>query len=218
MIGNINAENPKAFWNSCEQQLYAIAGADTTGYERVVLAVRALTNDLHHIISLEQLIASWPSAQEMLNKVADTEGFSTSELPKDKIAGAAFAMREREIIGQTQHQEQLDRLESARHSGEDWVLLSEFGSIDAGLFDPFSSTEMHVESGYAMVSTVQSNPGTGSPNYVLAVIKLDPVTGELIDMEPGVEDWQEHSSPEDLYKNQKIVRGKIVSVAMRSEP
>ena len=84
-------------WRLAEQQLYPTILADPSAYQRYVLAVRGLADELSVVASPEALVASWPTsaprAAEHLRAVGDPGGEAMAEL----VAGAAFALREREI-------------------------------------------------------------------------------------------------------------------------
>ena len=84
-------------WRLAEQHLYPTILADPSAYQRYVLAVRGLADELSVVASPEALVASWPTsaprAAEHLRAVGDTGDAAVSEL----VAGAAFALREREI-------------------------------------------------------------------------------------------------------------------------
>ncbi|MEX3010634.1 hypothetical protein [Hoeflea sp. TYP-13] len=213
MDGKTSLGNARMYWDECERQLFAMVGMDADRYEKIILAVRALADEMRDISSIEQLTASWPQAGEMLSKAAAARGFSASMLPQDKVAGAAFALRQREINQQLQYQARRNLINSARQSGDDWVMLDESGNIESGNFDAYRSTEMHVASGYAVMSMVQVDPGSGAPEYVVAVVRLDPETGELLDAEPGIQDWMSHAQQAEFSENRDMVRQKIGSIS-----
>ncbi len=84
-------------WRLAEQQLYPTILADPSAYQRYVLAVRGLADELSVVASPEALVASWPTsaprAAEHLRAVGEPGHEAVAEL----VAGAAFALREREI-------------------------------------------------------------------------------------------------------------------------
>jgi hypothetical protein len=92
-------------WRFAEQQLYPTILADPSLYQRYVLAVRGLADELSVVASPEALVASWaassatPSerAAEHLRAVGGPDDDATAEV----VAGAAFALREREIHART---------------------------------------------------------------------------------------------------------------------
>ena len=84
-------------WRLAEQQLYPTILADPSAYQRYVLAVRGLADELSVVASPEALVASWPTsaprAAENLRAVGDPGDAGVAEL----VEGAAFALREREM-------------------------------------------------------------------------------------------------------------------------
>lgn len=64
-------------------------------------------------------------------------------------------------------------------------------------------------SGLAILSTVQANIQSGAPTFVAAVVRLDPASGELVDPEPGLEDWKEHDSREAFMASTAALRARI---------
>ncbi|MGI9384475.1 MAG: hypothetical protein ACR2PO_15080 [Methyloligellaceae bacterium] len=204
-----SVEATRALWAECERQLYPMAVSDAPGYQRAIMAARALADEMVAVDSIEQLVSMWPRAGEMLASVALARGLSARSLPQERIAGAAFALREREIVEQSQRQARQDRIEAASRAGKAWVVLDEFGNIDAGLIDPYRCTEMHIESGLAVVALVQPEPSLGTPSFVVTVVRLDPRTGDLLDADPGVEGWVEHTQQEDFVAHRDAVRARI---------
>lgn len=215
MVDKVSIDAARALWAEYEKQLYPMAISDSTGYQQALLAVRALADEMRNVASIEELVSMWPRAGEMLKSVVSTRGLSAWSLPQDGVAGAAFALREREIREHDQHQERQRRIGAACKSGDTWVVLDENGKIDSGLSDPYRCTEMHVASGLAVMSLVQPDPSLGTAIFVVTVIKLDPLTGELLDVDPGIEDWVEHAHQEDFVAHREAVRDRISSGAIK---
>ena len=214
MVDKVSIDAARALWAEYEKQVYPMAISDSTGYQQALLAVRALADEMRNVASIEELVSMWPRAGEMLKSVVSTRGLSAWSLPQDGVAGAAFALREREIREHDQHQERQRRIGAACKSGDTWVVLDENGKIDSGLSDPYRCTEMHVASGLAVMSLVQPDPSLGTAIFVVTVIKLDPLTGELLDADPGIEDW-EHAHQEDFVAHREAVRDRISSGAIK---
>ena len=215
MVDKVSIDAARALWAEYEKQLYPMVISDSTGYQQALLAVRALADEMRNVASIEELVSMWPRAGEMLKSVVSTRGLSAWSLPQDGVAGAAFALREREIREHDQHQELQRRIGAACKSGDTWVVLDENGKIDSGLSDPYRCTEMHVASGLAVTSLVQPDPSLGTAIFVVTVIKLDPLTGELLDADPGIEDWVEHAHQEDFVAHREAVRDRISSGAIK---
>lgn len=216
MAEEINIETTRAAWAASEQRLYPMVASNAEQYQKIVVAVRALADETRLATSIEQLATMWPNAHELLLSALSTRGLPTSSLPLDQIAGAAFALREREIKEQNQRQAQQENIDAARRSGEAWVVLAKSGKLESGLFDPYQCTEMHVASGLAVMSLVQPDPSSGLASFVMAVIKLDPLTGALLDAEPGIEDWTEHAQQEDFVAHRDAVRDRISSMTIEN--
>ena len=215
MVDKVSIDAARALWAEYEKQVYPMAISDSTGYQQALLAVRALADEMRNVASIEELVSMWPRAGEMLKSVVSTRGVSAWSLPQDGVAGAAFALREREIREHDQHQERQRRIGAACKSGDTWVVLDENGKIDSGLSDPYRCTERHVASGLAVMSLVQPDPSLGTAIFVVTVIKLDPLTGELLDADPGIEDWVEHAHQEDFVAHREAVRDRISSGAIK---
>ena len=97
----------------------------------------------------------------------------------EAVRDAAFCQRHREITREHGKEIALERLETARRRGDQWVLL--FDDVT-----PFGShrLEMHVRSGRAIHASAQTEP-MGEATYELEVVQLDPRDGAwLLDKPP----------------------------------
>jgi hypothetical protein len=205
----LSLETARSLWKESERQMYPLAVADAPRYQRIITIVRALADDMRQIDSIDDLIGHWPQAHEMLLGSATTHAFSTGGLPIEQVTGAAFALREREIMEQNSRKLLMERINKANLEADIWVTLDEAGNVNSGLMDPYRCTEMHLATGLALMSMTQSDPSTGEPIFVISVIKLDPVNGNLLDSSPGIEDWSEHSQQRDFITHRTQVREKI---------
>jgi hypothetical protein len=113
------------------------------------------------------------------------------DLPAVHGAGVGFALRDAELRASAHQGDQIQIVAEARSSGAAWAKLHETGDLSVGLADPYQSIELHLATGVAIVSAVESNPATMLPNYVLTVIRMDPVTAVPTDIDPGIVDVQE---------------------------
>jgi hypothetical protein len=88
-------------WRLAEQRLYPTILADPSAYQRYVLAVRGLADELSVVASPEALAASWATSSAASHRGAAEHlrevGGPDDEWAADLVAGAAFALREREI-------------------------------------------------------------------------------------------------------------------------
>jgi hypothetical protein len=103
-------------------------------------------------------------------------------------AGAAFALRYREVKAAAARGAVAARVQEATAKGERWVVLQEPPRGQAP--DPFASAvssrvELHVPTGVAIHSFVELDPDTYQSRYGVEAARLDPVSGELArDEEP----------------------------------
>ena len=84
-------------WRLAEQQLYPTILADPSAYQRYVLAVRGLADELSVVASPEALVASWPTSAPRAAEHLRAVGEPGDEAVAALVAGAAFALREREM-------------------------------------------------------------------------------------------------------------------------
>jgi hypothetical protein len=213
MVGGVSTvETARAAWSECERQLYAGTVFETSQYERAILAVRAVADHLRASASLEQLLNMWSRGTAEFDPLILATSPSLGPLLNRHIVGAAFALREREIREIDLRQTRLKRIEDARHSGDAWVLLDESGNLQAGLLAPYRSTEMHLATGLGVVSMVQQDPSLGTPIFVVAVVRIDLSSGELLDATPGIADWVEHASLEEFVAYRTALRERICTI------
>lgn len=207
--GNMLSASIRLGWAESERRLYPLATTNPARYEQAVRLVRAVADDLRDVGSTSGLLARWPDASAAVAVAAAERGLAVGDLPVEHIAGAAFALRNGELLAAEHRQRQRERIGEARDRGSAWVVLQERGSLEGGLIDPFQSLEMHLGTGLAIVTTVEMDPATGGPNYVLATARLDPASGTLVDADPGIADFTEHPDASSLRAARQELTGLI---------
>ncbi len=203
----------RAYWAECEQALFAGGGIEPSGYQRSILAIRATADGLKDIATNEALVAAWENGEERAKAAAGERGIALAGLPVFRIAGAAFGLRARAIDQSTLHQAGLERIGAARDSGRAWAVLEEKGDIDGGPYGTWRRTEMHLGSGYAIISAKQMDIASGAPMFVVSVARMDPASGTLVDTEPGIADWLELASTEEFIAERAGLQAKIEAMA-----
>ncbi len=196
----------RAFWTECERQLFSLAAMEGETYQQILRAIRAVSDQLRDISSVQELEAAWENADQYFQKAAESGAFAVHILPKEKIAGAAFALREREVIAEVQQIKKTTALKAALDDGKTWAILDESGDLQHGLLSPYRCTEVHLKSGLAVVSMTQADPANGATLRTLSVVRLDPANGSLVDAEPGISDWTEFDSIEAFTEERKKLR------------
>lgn len=200
-------------WTELEGQLYTGALSDPLRYEELLAAVRDLAKSLSHISELWELAAAWSEALRTGLSPFSREGPLYTDA---KMLGAAFSLRAREIQQLEANTSISRRLENARASQSTWVTLDEAGDLDAGIRSPFRKTEMHLASGWTIVSMVQPDQMHGVPVLVISMVKVDTATGKM-EATPGLDDWTEYNSRDEYLASRQAMRTKIEAMAGQPE-
>ncbi len=175
-------------WNVAERHLYPVVMARPDLYERYLALVRAMADDLGDVSTPEALAAAYGDAVARAGRTAARTGMLTEGLDLGVAAGAAFAVRYREIKAVAARDAVAARVREATAKGGRWVVLQEPAGERAP--DPFaanvsSRVELHIPTGVAIHSFVELDPETYEPRYGVEAARLDPSSGELArDEEP----------------------------------
>jgi hypothetical protein len=175
-------------WNVAERRLYPVVLARPDLYERYLTLVRLMADDLGELSTPEALAAAFGEAMARAARTAARGGISTHGLDLEVAAGAAFALRYREVKAAAARDAVAARVQEAAAKAEPWVVLQEPPGGQAP--DPFagavsSRVELYVPTGVAVHSYVELDPDTYQPRYGVEAARLDPVSGELArDEEP----------------------------------
>lgn len=178
-------------WNLAERHLYPVVMARPDLYERYLALVRAMADDLGGLSTPEALAAAFGEGGGVPQaaRTAARAGVPTEGLDLGVAAGAAFALRYREVKAAAARAAVAARVHEATTKGERWVVLQELSGGQAP--DPFaaavsSRVELHVPTGVAIHSFVELDPDTYLPRYGVEAARMDPVSGELArDEEPA---------------------------------
>lgn len=170
-----------ARWRAAEHQLYPLLLNDPAAYRRGVLAVRALADELVSAASGAALEAAWPAyagpggraAQVLAQSGAGSEEASLAEL----VAGAAFALRARELAAEADAAAVAARIAAAVAAGDEWVVLREIGRREHAAFGSYRRLEMHLPDGAGLHLCAELSPEDGRPVFVVEAVALDPASG-----------------------------------------
>jgi len=212
MTDEMTARALRSSWRAAEQALYSIGGGDVERYERTVKLVRAVVDELRDTESTVALVERWPDAGRIVAAAADRAGLVLGSLPVDQVAGAGFALRHAALQALESRRARADLVSAAREGGADWAVLHESGDLLAGFADPYGSTRMHLASGLAIVAGVQPDPSNGAAVHTLTVVQLDPLTGDVVDDDPGVADMA-YSDCASFRSAEIALRGLVEEVA-----
>ena len=202
----------RALWAESERRLYPLATTSPERYEHVIRLARATADRLNDVDGSAQLLPRWNDADSIVaNAIADA-GLPAGDFSPLDVAGLAFSVRMREVKEAEHRAQQVVRIDGARSQGAEWVQLHEKGALEHGLMDTYSSIEMHLASGAAMVCSVEQNPQSAAANFVLTVILMDVENGQMIDMDPGIFPMSEHDTADELTRAVSRARSTIAAL------
>ena len=82
---------------------------------------------------------------------------------------------------------------------------------DAGLADPYQCMELHLATGLAVVSTVEPDPSTMTPNYVVSVAAAGDEDSQTAAIDPASFEDLETPDPEQFQQNRQKMRQQVES-------
>ena len=162
-----------AHWNESERRLYPVATTNPDAYQSAVRLVRAVADALADVEDLDGLARRWERRAEMVDEAVRVTGdIAGYRLPEPEVLGAGFAIRRRELLAEQAERRRRERIAAAREAGQAWAVVHEQGDLRSGLVDPYQCIELHLATGLSVVSTVEPDPSTMTPTYVVMVVAL----------------------------------------------
>lgn len=170
-------------WRSAEERLYPVVMVRPDLYTKSIQLVRAVADRLREERTPADLLAAYGRAAQLVAEVVETSGLPAEELDLALVAGAAFSLRHRELVSESQRAEAIRRIQQAKERGERWAVIYE---TDPGMLPmPYRRLEMHLPSGAGLHAFVEEDPATSGPLYGVEAVQLDPATG----------DWEADAAP-----------------------
>lgn len=164
-------------WEEAERRLYPSMVAQPELVARSLGLVRAVADELREVETVEALAEAWGRGAEIAAAAASREG-STEEVPDlEIVAGAAFALRHRELVAEAERRDILRRIEEARDRNDAWVVLHESGMAEAPFPQPYRRVEMRLADGYALSLSAELDSDSGGIVHAVEGLRLDPATG-----------------------------------------
>lgn len=174
-------EQAVAAWRRSEALVYPRVMVSDVLYKQYVEIVRAVAEELADIDEEDDLVMAWHERATVALEVVERSAPSMRPLMDlEAVRGAAFCQRHRDLTREHGKRIARQRLEHARLTGADWVVL--FDDVT-----PFGShtLEMHVHSGRALHASSSLELDGGRATYELEVVQLDPRDGAwLLDKPP----------------------------------
>ena len=173
-----------AHWDESERRLYPVATTNPDAYQSAVTLVRAVADALAEVEDLDALAGWWEQRSDLVDGALRASGnIAGYRLPEAEIAGAGFAIRRRELLAEQAERRRRDRIVAARQAGQAWAVVHEQGDLGSGLVDPYQCIELHLATGLAVVSTVEPDPSTMAPTYVVMVAALGDEHGRTAEVD-----------------------------------
>jgi hypothetical protein len=162
-------------WRAAEARLYPLAMTNVDGYQRALVLVAATCEQLRAVTTTAaELVACQPRAVEYVAEACDATGTSAQGLEPDDIFGSAAAARDRELAGEERRRARVAAIQQARTSGEVWT------DLHAHPLGPrVPELRIHVGTGWAILTEMGADQGTGEPVLIVTTTRVDPTTGEL---------------------------------------
>jgi hypothetical protein len=177
----LDREDAIAAWRRAEARVYPSVMVNADLYQQYIGVVRAVAEELRDVRSEDDLVVAWEERRDVVREVVSRSAPPMLALmDQNAIRDAAFCHRHREITREQGKALAAERLERARRTGAEWVVL--FDDVT-----PFGSQrlEMHVASGRALHAASELPLDGARPKFTLEVVQLDPRDGAwLLDAPP----------------------------------
>ena len=198
-----------AHWNESERRLYPTATTNPDAYQSAVTLVRAVADALADVSDLEELAQRWEYRSTILDAAVSAIGEAVAYGLTEATAGCGFAIRRRELLAERAERQRRDRIAAARQAGREWAVVHEQGDMAAGLADPYQRIELHLATGLAVVSTVEPDPSTMAPTYVVMVAALGDEQGGTAGIDAASFGDSETGDPRLFEENRLAMKRRI---------
>jgi hypothetical protein len=170
-----------AAWRRAESRVYPTVMVNADLYQQYIGVVRAVADSLASVRTEDDLVAAWYEQREIVREVVSANAPPMlSLMDLDAVRDAAFCHRHREVTREQGKEIARRRLEEAKTTGAEWVLLFEDVTPVGS-----QSLEMHVASGRALHAAATLPLDASAPLFELTIVQLDPHDGAwLVDQPP----------------------------------
>ena len=177
----LDREDAIAAWRRAEARVYPSVMVNAELYQQYIGVIRGVAEELRDVHTEDDLVVAWHERRDLVRAVVSRSAPPMLALmDQASIRDAAFCHRHREITREQGKALAAERLENARRTGAEWVVLFEDVT-------PLGShrLEMHVRSGHALHAASELPLDATRPKFTLEVVQLDPSDGAwLLDKPP----------------------------------
>ncbi|MCW2616202.1 MAG: hypothetical protein JWN08_3196 [Frankiales bacterium] len=173
-------------WDQAEARLYPAVTTRPDLYQRVLTIVARTVERLRGLgPSTGALLAAAERGSELVSEVMVEHGLSAYELDLDLLAGAALAMRHREVAAEQAARRRLRLVAEGHRAGRRWVVLEERGHSDGDPFMPYQRLEVEVGTGRALLVTARGDDEFRTVLHGVEELRVDLTTGALEEAAAG---------------------------------
>jgi hypothetical protein len=167
-----------ASWQRAETLAYSTVTERPDLYQLVIRLVR-LTADHLRLLGpgTSALLSASERGSELVAAVADDSGIPAWDLDLEVVAGAALALRYREVRAEQTARRRLRRIEEGSAAGQAWVVLEEAGAPEGDPFLPYSRLEVEVVSGRGLLVTATPDDDYRGVLHQVRAVRIDLTTG-----------------------------------------
>jgi hypothetical protein len=153
-----------------------LAVGDPDLYVHHLEVLGRVTARLQRYGDIDELAAAYADWHPIVAPLTRHEGGEAVDV--GSVAGAAWMVRYRELLGRRHRQQIASRIRDARRRGEAWITISESGPAPpSALSYPYERTMMRVTDGAVVRAFIDVDPETYGPVYQAEVLRADPETG-----------------------------------------
>lgn len=179
-------------WADAERRLYPIAVVDDRRYVQLVETVQAAAELLQVHDTAGELADAWGQAPAIAAEAARRVGIEPAAAEVDIIAGAAFALRHREVTAAAAEAAARDRIAAATAAGQEWVVL-----VDRHAPGTHHHVELHLPDGLGLYTYAEPAVDDDGTVFGVDVLLLDAATGSHSDARPL---WQAVCASADAWE------------------
>jgi hypothetical protein len=182
-----------AAWRQAESRVYPTVMVNADLYQQYIGVVRAVADSLASVRTEDDLVAAWYEQREIVREVVSSNAPPMlSLMDLDAVRDAAFCHRHREVTREQGKEIARQRLEQAKTTAAEWVLLFEDVTPVGS-----QSLEMHVASGRALHAAATLPLDASTPQFELTVVQLDPRDGAWLVDQPPVMPTQKYTNRDE---------------------
>lgn len=183
----------RSAWETAEAKLYPAVTTRPDVYQRVVTVVARTVERLRALgPSTGALLAAAQDGPGLVTEVMAEHGLSAYELDLDLVAGAAFAMRHREVVAEQAARRRLRLLAEAHRAGQDWAVVQERGEHAGDPFVPYERLEVEVATGRALLVTARGDEEYRAVVHAVEELRVDLATGRVGEAGEGAPEATRH--------------------------